>query len=363
LNTAPPGRAGRRRGVPRGPTLWLRTRLHAGEQRGGPGSADERSGSRGRTRLACIRWFVPTVRRGLACGRATIAHAVDGHLTARRRRRQSLLCRGVGRGTCRAGQAMVGMARFCERSHEFLLPHRESGSGKARTKPNGEANRWIGRAVRWMPRRSLSPSSSVQNQTRVPADRSSSPPRCLPAWSDVHGQGPRYPERRHQTRGIEHRSTRTSRAVAGSSARAYALVANTAPRWRAAWWPRVCGRTFRVTERRQDRPTNTLDPNAASVHPLVRAVGGSSDSAPAIPRTPCSWQRPSQPRIARISRMLPIRVIRVIRGQIRSFAAGVGTVSPRATRPIPERRRNCHNVASQQRRRGPPVMNAARRRI
>ena len=41
LNTAPPGRAGRWRGVPRGPTFWLRTRLHAGEQRGGPGSADE----------------------------------------------------------------------------------------------------------------------------------------------------------------------------------------------------------------------------------------------------------------------------------------------------------------------------------
>jgi hypothetical protein len=46
------------------------------------------------------------------------------------------------------------------------------------------------------------------------------PPRCLPAWSDVHGRGPRFPERRDQTRGIEHRSTRTQwipgRAVAGS---------------------------------------------------------------------------------------------------------------------------------------------------
>jgi hypothetical protein len=42
LNTAPPGRAGRWRGVPRGPTFWLRTRLHAGEQRGGPGAVDER---------------------------------------------------------------------------------------------------------------------------------------------------------------------------------------------------------------------------------------------------------------------------------------------------------------------------------
>jgi hypothetical protein len=105
-------------------------------------------------------------------------------------------------------------------------------------------------------------------------------------------------------------------------------------------------RTFRVTERRQDRLTSILDPNAASVHPLVRAVEGSSDSAPTIPRTPCSWRRPSQPRIARISRMLPIRVIR---GQIRSFALGVGTVSTRATRPIRERRRNCHNVTSQQR--------------
>jgi ferric-dicitrate binding protein FerR (iron transport regulator) len=28
-------------------------------------------------------------------------------------------------------------------------------------------------------------------------------------------------------------------------------------------------RTLRVTERRQDRPTITLDPNAASVHPMV----------------------------------------------------------------------------------------------
>ena len=31
--------------------------------------------------------------------------------------------------------------------------------------------------------------------------------------------------------------------------------------------------TFRVTERRQDRPTITLEPNAASVHPIVRQGG------------------------------------------------------------------------------------------
>ena len=35
-NIAPPGRAGRWRGVSRGPTFWLRTRLHADKQRGGP---------------------------------------------------------------------------------------------------------------------------------------------------------------------------------------------------------------------------------------------------------------------------------------------------------------------------------------
>lgn len=122
----------------------------------------------------------------------------------------------------------------------------------------------------------------------------------------------------------------------------------------------VTARTFRVTERRHDTPTSTLDPNAASVHPLVRAVRGSSDSAPAIPRSPCSWQRPSQLRIARISRMLPIRVIR---GQIRLCAADARTVQPRSTRPIRKRRRNCHNVGPQSRRRGQPVMNAARRRI
>ncbi len=170
----------------------------------------ERPGSRGRTRLAWLRWFVPTVRRGLVCGRPSpmrltviLPHGGGGG--------NQFSCRGVGRGTCRAGRATVGMAWFCERLREFLLPHRRGGGGKARTKPNGEASRWIGRAVRWMPRRSLSPSSSVQNQTRVPADRLSSPPRCLPAWSDVHGRGPRYPERCHQTRDIEHRSTRTSR--------------------------------------------------------------------------------------------------------------------------------------------------------
>jgi hypothetical protein len=43
--------------------------------------------------------------------------------------------------------------------------------------------------------------------------------RCS-AWSDVHGRGPRFPERRDPTRRIEHRSTRTrrvpGRAVAGS---------------------------------------------------------------------------------------------------------------------------------------------------
>jgi hypothetical protein len=80
-----------------------------------------------------------------------------------------IFCRGLGRGTFRAGRAIVGMAWSYEKIREFLLPHRKGGSEKARTKPNGEANRWIGRAVRWMPRRSLSPSSSVQNQTRVPA--------------------------------------------------------------------------------------------------------------------------------------------------------------------------------------------------
>ena len=47
--------------------------------------------------------------------------------------------------------------------------------------------------------------------------------------------------------------------------------------WRAARfrdrqpreWTFVRTRTFRVTERRQDRPTIPLDPNAASVHPMV----------------------------------------------------------------------------------------------
>jgi hypothetical protein len=65
--------------------------------------------------------------------------------------------------------------------------------------------------------------------------------------------------------------------------------------------------------------------------------------------------------------MLPIRVIRVIRGQIRLVAAGARTVQPRSTRPIRERRRNCNNLGPQEdsmlRRRGPPVMNAGRRRI
>ena len=32
------------------------------------------------------------------------------------------------------------------------------------------------------------------------------------------------------------------------------------------------GRTLRVTELRQDRPTITLEPNAASVHPIVRPI-------------------------------------------------------------------------------------------
>jgi hypothetical protein len=53
---------------------------------------------------------------------------------------------------------------------------------------------------------------------------------------------------------------------------------------------------------------------------------------------------PSQPRIARISRMLPIRVIRVIRGQIRLVGAGARTVQrdprphTRTSSQLPQRR-------------------------
>ena len=42
-----------------------------------------------------------------------------------------------------------------------------------------------------------------------------------------------------------------------------------------------CLVTFRVTERRQDRPTIPLDPNAASVHPMVTGhCSTSTDQGP-----------------------------------------------------------------------------------
>jgi hypothetical protein len=98
-----------------------------------------------------------------------------------------------------------------------LLRCRGCDSGKGWPTPSHEANRGIWPTERWTPRRSLPPSSDVQHQKRVPPVRSFTPPRCLPAWSDVQRRASAYPERRHQTRGIEHRSTRTSRAVARST--------------------------------------------------------------------------------------------------------------------------------------------------
>jgi hypothetical protein len=144
LNTAPPGRAGRRRGVPRGPTLWLRTRLHAGEQRGGPGSAAERPCSIGggprrwpwelARPAARLQHFVR--RHGSWPARlpwATIARPTDGHLTATLSGRQSFSW-NLGRRQRRQDRG----GRFLA-SGATVVGHRfGSGGQKDRGQKNGD---------------------------------------------------------------------------------------------------------------------------------------------------------------------------------------------------------------------------------
>ena len=78
--------------------------------------------------------------------------------------------------------------------------------------------------------------------------------------------------------GVANRRRRTGRRIrAVESAIADRAVeasdVGNRPGWPSALLatPGFCGRTFRVTERLQDGPTIPLDPNAASVDPLVRA--------------------------------------------------------------------------------------------
>jgi hypothetical protein len=83
---------------------------------------------------------------------------------------------------------------------------------------------------------------------------------------------------------------RTGTTEANDLGNQAALPAESSARWAST----VVRRTFRVTERRQDRPTSTLDPNAASVHPVGSRRRRILGLRSAIPRSPCSWQRPSR---------------------------------------------------------------------
>jgi hypothetical protein len=153
-------------------------------------------------------------------------------------------CCRLGRGTFRAGRPIAGMAWFCERSGTFSLRAAEGyHSGKARTKPNqrpadGSGEGCVGCHGGACLRRAIF-------RTRDASRRIDRPRR--------HAACQRGAMFMAEGRGSPSGATR--RAVLntappgpagrwrGSSTWADVLVANTAPRWRAAWWPQVCGRT------------------------------------------------------------------------------------------------------------------------
>jgi hypothetical protein len=91
------------------------------------------------------------------------------------------------------------------------------------------------------PRRSLSPSSDV-SPPETAAEDEPTPPRCLPAWSDVPDA---WPPRAHPSReppcpprgsGTSPRPDKPGQ-WREAVRRVRDLVPNTAPRWQAAWWP------------------------------------------------------------------------------------------------------------------------------
>ena len=64
--------------------------------------------------------MVRTARLRLVCGRATIAHAVDGHLTARRRRRQSSFAVDLAAGHSGQAEPSSGWLGLARRSVSFF---------------------------------------------------------------------------------------------------------------------------------------------------------------------------------------------------------------------------------------------------
>ena len=132
-NTAPPGRAGRWRGVQRGPIFWLRTRLHGGKHRGGQDPVvlhdPPRNGRRG-SGLAVCRRRGPRRDHGNSAGRR------DADPDRRRARVRDLRVQGQTGERLRPDAAGAAVLRSFEHAagHPVALrpPHRVHLSAQRR---------------------------------------------------------------------------------------------------------------------------------------------------------------------------------------------------------------------------------------